>query len=103
MLLGKVLVVCVCDDCSNTVEVYRLFEVLIAPSDPMLRVEYLLVRGGGGLPNVWFEELRLVDAAAVHHVVFCDLSHLFLTDDERKSAGLPAVSVGFVARNDCCN
>ena len=101
VLLGKVLVVCVCDNCDNVVEVYRLFEVVLVPSDPMLRGEDLLVRGGGGgVPNVRVEELRIVSAAAVQCVVFCYPSHFFLVNDERKAAGLPSVSAVFEAHRD---
>ena len=60
--------------------------------------EYLLVCGGGGVSGAWVEECRLVGAAAVQRVVFWDPSHLFLVDDERKAAGIPAASAGFEYR-----
>ena len=102
MLLGKVLVVGVCYDCGNSVEVYRLLKVVLLPSDPMLHGEDLLVRGSGVVHDVWFEELRLVDADVVQCVVFRDPSHFFSVDDKRESASLPAVSAGFeVCRNRC--
>ena len=69
----------------------------------MLCGEDHLVRVGGGVPGVWVEECRLVDAAAVQRVVFCDSSHLFLVDDKRKTAGLPVVSTGFESRRDRCD
>ena len=69
----------------------------------MLRGEDLLVHGGGGVPNVRVEECRIVGMAAVQHVVFCDPSHFFLVDDERKVAGLPAVSAGFEVHRAHCN
>ena len=103
VLLGEVLVVGVCDDCGDAVEVYRLFEVLLVSSDPMLRGEDLLVRGGGGVQDVRVEELLLVGAASVQRVVFCEPLHFFLVDDESKAAGLPDVSAGFKDRRDHCD
>ena len=53
VVIGKVLVVGVRDDSGDAVEVYRLFDVVLVPSDPMLRGEDRLGCGGGGVHNVW--------------------------------------------------
>ena len=69
MLLDKVLVVGVCYDRGNAVEVRHLLNVVLVPGDPILCGEHLLVRGGGVVQDVWVEELRLVGAAEVHRVI----------------------------------
>ena len=104
VLLGEVLVICVGDDCGNTVEVYCLLEIVLVPRYPVLCGEYLLVRGSVGVPDDQVEECWLVGAATVQCVVFFDPSHFFLVYDELKAAVLPAVSAGFEAhreRFDC--
>ena len=103
VLLGEVLVICVGDDCGDAVAVYRLLEIVLVPSYPVLCGEYLLVRGGGGVPDDWVEECRFVGAAAVQRVVLYDPSYFFLVNNESKVAGLPDVSAGFEACRDRCN
>ena len=103
VLLGKLLSVYVCNDFGNDVEVYRLFKLVLLPTEPMLCGEDLLVRGGGGVHDVRVEDLRLVGAHAVQRVVFCNPLHFLLANNERKAAGLPAVSAGFEACYDRYN
>ena len=80
-----------------------MFKVVLVPSEYLLRGEGLLVRCGGGVPNVWVEECRIFGAAAVQRVVFCDPLNFFLVDDELKAASLPYVSAGFEACRDRCD